>query len=107
MAACPFGNTNLPDGASPPTPEAAIALLRTLAEFLHKDTPAPTSVNTTWAGGAAVEWHLPGIDLEITCEPDQLAAFSYDDAGGQELDGTVASDITARVSHYGRIAGGS
>ena len=93
VASLPWYETNLPDGRTPPQPGAAVGLISLLAAALESDTIAPSSVNTTWAGGVAVEWHLGGIDLEIACQPNGTAGFSFEDDTGEEHEGPVAGDM--------------
>ena len=94
IASLPWYETNLPDGRTPPQPRAAVELVSLLAAALNADTIAPSSVNTTWAGGVAVEWHLGGMDLEIACQPDGTAEFSFEDSMGEESEGPVTDDMT-------------
>ena len=68
VADLPWYESNLPDGRTPPQPRAAVGLISLLATTLGRDTITPSSVNTTWSGGVAVEWHIGGIDLEIACQ---------------------------------------
>lgn len=70
LAGLPWYEWNLPDGRIPPQPKAAVEMVGLLAAVLENDTIFPSSANTTWAGGVAVEWHIGGIDLEIACQPD-------------------------------------
>ena len=95
LARLPWHDTNLPDGRTPPQPEAAVGLIGLLTTVLEHDTISPSSVNATWAGGVAVEWHLRGIDLEISFESDGTAEFSFEDQAGQETEGEVTSNLTA------------
>ena len=94
IAALPWYETNLPDGRTSPQPRAAVNLITLLAIALESDTIAPSSVNTTWAGGVAVEWHLGGVDLEIACQPDGTAEFSFEDDKGEEQEGQIAGDLS-------------
>ena len=93
IASLPWYETNLPDERTAPQPRAAVGLISLLAGALKSDTIAPSSVTTTSAGGVAVEWHLGGIDLEIACQPDGTAEFSFEDAEGEELEGQIAGDL--------------
>ena len=67
----PWTEADLPDGRLPPRHSAAASLLVLLLKVLECDTPPPTSINPTGDGGVTAQWHLPGYDLEIFCEPDQ------------------------------------
>ena len=98
IAGLPWYEGNLPDGRAPPQPRAAVEIMSLLAAILEDDTISPSSVNTTWAGGVAVEWHIGGIDLEIACQPDGTAEYSFEDRGGEEYEGPVREDLT-RLRH--------
>ena len=69
IAALPWQGSHLPDGRRPPQPAPAAELLIVLLRHLHCEAPAPTSINPTGDGGVTAQWHLPGYDLEIFCEP--------------------------------------
>ena len=103
VAALPWHESNLPDGRTPPQPRAAVGLISLLATALERDTITPSSVNTTWAGGVAVEWHIGGIDLEIACQPDGTAEFNFEDQLGEEQEGTVTADTTEIRKFIGRL----
>lgn len=105
MASLPWYESNLPDGRTPPQPRAAVGLISLLAEVLESDTIAPTSINTTWPGGVAAEWHIGGIDLEIACQPDGTTEFSFEDRLGEEYEGTAAEDIAQLKQFIGRLPG--
>ena len=103
VAGLPWYEGNLPDGRTPPRPKAAVELLSLLAEVLESDTISPSSVNTTWGGGVAVEWHIGGIDLEIACQPDGTAEYSYEDRLGEEHEGSAWDDMTQLRQLIGRL----
>ena len=99
----PWHESNLPDGRTPPQPRAAVGLITLLATVLTKDTIAPSSVNATWAGGVAVEWHIGGIDLEIACQPDGTSLFNFEDSLGEEHEGTVPENPAALRTFVDRL----
>lgn len=103
IAFLPWYEINLPDGRTPPQPKAAVGLISLLAGALKSDTIAPSSVTTTWAGGVSVEWHLGGIDLEIACQPDGTAEFSFEDSNGEEYEGQIAGDLASIRQLVGRL----
>ena len=99
----PWHERNLPDGRTPPQPKAAVEMVSLLAAALENDTIPPSSVNTTWGGGVAVEWHIGGIDLEIACQPDGSAEYSFEDRLGEEHEGPVWEDMTKLRQLIGRL----
>ena len=103
VAGLPWYEWNLPDGRTPPQPKAAVELVSLLAAVLENDTISPSSVNTTWGGGVAVEWHIGGIDLEIACQPDGTAEYSYEDRLGEEHEGSAWDDMTQLRQLIGRL----
>ena len=103
VARLPWHEGNLPDGRTPPQPQAAVELVSLLAAVLESDTISPSSVNTTWSGGVAVEWHIGGIDLEIACQPDGTAEYSYENLLGEEHEGSAWDDITQLRQLIGRL----
>ena len=103
IASLPWYESNLPDGRTPPQPKAAVGLITLLAEALENDTIEPSSVNTTWAGGVGVEWHIGGVDLEIACQPDGTVEFSFEAQLGEECEGTVTGDVAKLRQLIGRL----
>ena len=71
IANLPWPATHLPDDRRPLEPAPAAELLIVLLRHLRHDALPPTSVNPTGDGGVTAQWHLPGYDLEIFCEPSQ------------------------------------
>ena len=105
MASLPWYESNLPDERTPPQPRAAVGLISLLATVLESDTIAPSSVNTTWPGGVAVEWHICGIDLEIACQPDGTVEFSFEDQLGEEFEGTAMENMAQLKQFISRLPG--
>lgn len=103
MSRLPWYEGNLPDGRTPPQPKAAVEMVSLLATVLEQDTISPSSVNTTWSGGVAVEWHIGGVDLEIACQPDGTAEYSYEDRLGEEHEGPAWEDIAQLRQFIGRL----
>ena len=103
VAGLPWYESNLPDRRTPPQPRAAVGLISLLATTLERDTITPSSVNSTWSGGVAVEWHIGGIDLEISCQPDGTAEFNFEDQLGEEQEGTVTADTTELRKFINRL----
>ena len=99
----PWYEGNLPDGRTPPQPKAAVEMLTLLATVLEHETISPSSVNTTWSGGIAVEWHIGGIDLEIACQPDGTADYSFEDRLGEENEGSAWEDMIQLRQFIGRL----
>lgn len=77
MVSLPWQETNLPDGRTPPEPKAAVGLISLLA--------------------------ASRIDLEISCQPDGTAEFSFEDRAGEEHEGTVTTDITRLRQLVGKL----
>lgn len=87
MARLPWFETNLPDGRTPPQPEAAAALLWLLAMTLDDNTMPPTGIIPTWRGGMTAEWHVNGFYLEIECDPSGNYRIQFRWAGNRRIRG--------------------
>ena len=105
LAHFPWHDTHLPDGRTPPQSQAAVGLIALLSAVLEEDTAPPSSVNTTWAGGVAVEWHLQGTDLEISYGPDGSVEFAFEDPTGLEIEEAVLDDLTSLRQCVARLPG--
>jgi hypothetical protein len=67
------------DGRSAPriSPSHAVVTFKILAQCVEPKTPCPSFVPTLW-GGIQVEWHLCGIDLELTVDSRGCSLFAED-----------------------------
>ena len=98
----PWDETGLPDDRKPPSPAAAAELVILMIRMLDYDTPPPTSVNPTGEGGVTAQWHLPGYDLEIFCEPEEPPEYLVRTAG-LEHEGPVEEDPELFIIHLERM----
>ena len=96
----PWNETGLPDDRKPPSPTAAAELVLLMIRMLDDDTPPPTSVNPTGEGGGTAQWHLPGYDMEIFCEPGEPPDYLVRTAG-LEHEGPVEEDPELFRTHLG------
>ena len=99
MARLPWFETNLPDGRTPPQPEAAAALLWLLALVLDDDTMPPTGIIPTWRGGLTAAWHVNGFDLEIECDPSGTIEYNFAGPGMEEYEGPVDETLSQLKRH--------
>ncbi len=99
----PWYDANLPDGRTPPQPKVAVEMVTLLAAVMDNGAIHPSSVNTTWAGGVAVEWHIGGIDLEIACQPDGSAEYSFEDQHGAEYEGPAWDNLALLRQLAGKL----
>ena len=98
----PWNETGLPDDRKPPSPAAAAELILIMIRMLDDDTPAPPSVNPTGDDGVTAQWHLPGYDLEIFCEPGEPPEYLARTAV-LEHEGPVEEEPELFRSHLGLI----
>ena len=99
MARLPWFETNLPDGRTPPQPEAAAALLWLLTMALDDNTIPPTGIIPTWRGGVTAEWHVNGFDLEIECDPSGTIEYNFAGPGIEEYEGPVDETLSQLKRH--------
>lgn len=99
IARLPWFETNLPDGRTPPQPEAAATLLWLLAMTLDDNTLPPTGIVPTWRGGVAAEWHVNGFDLEIECDPNGAMEYNFAGPGIEEYEGPVDESLVQLKQH--------
>ena len=99
MARLPWFETNLPDGRTPPQPEAAATLLWLLAMVLDDNTIPPTGIVPTWRGGVTAEWHVNGFDLEIECDPSGTIEYNFAGPGIEEYEGPVDETLSQLKRH--------
>ena len=95
----PWFETNLPDGRTPPQPQAAATLLWLLAMALDDDTIPPTGIVPSWRGGVAAEWHVNGFDLEIECDPSGTIEYNFVGPGVEEYEGPVDDTLSQLKRH--------
>ena len=103
IARLPWFETNLPDGRTPPQPEAAAALLWLLAMALDDDTIPPTGIIPTWRGGVTAEWHVNGFDLEIECDPSGTVEYNFAGPGMEEYEGPVDEALVQLKRHVAML----
>lgn len=66
--------------------------LNALAEVMWRDTPAP-SVIPMYDGGLQVEWHAPGVDIELTVTADGERRVWIAEAPSREIDDVFRSTV--------------
>jgi hypothetical protein len=71
--------------------ECAMEVINFLLSAAAHETPEPYLVPTS-SRGVQVEWHIAGIDLEITFEPTNSATYFYLGTDDVEREGEVAQD---------------
>ena len=103
MAGLPWFEANLPDGRTPPQPEAAANLLWLLAVALDDDTIPPTGIVPTWRGGVTAEWHVDGFDLEIECDPSGTIEYNFVGPGIEEYEGPVDETLSQLKRHVAML----
>lgn len=103
MARLPWFETNLPDGRTPPQPEAAANLLWLMAMALENNTIPPTGIIPTWRGGVTAEWHVNGFDLEIECDPSGTIEYNFAGPGVEEYEGPVDETLSQLKWHVGML----
>jgi hypothetical protein len=75
-----------------PTPAAAIGGVSLLAKTMGEETVPPTLV-PRFGGGIQMEWHMNGVDLEISVEADGSASVWCEHASGREWDDSESPNI--------------
>ena len=76
-------------GARPVAQAAVGAAVSLLRDVMPAAAPAPQVVPTS-AGGVQLEWHLGGIDLEVSVRPSGEAFVLFDDLRtGEEWEGIL------------------
>ena len=103
IARLPWFETNLPDGRTPPQPEAAATLLWLLAMALDDNTLPPTGIIPSWRGGVTAEWHVNGFDLEIECDPSGTIEYNFAGPGIEEYEGPVDETLSQLKRHVGML----
>lgn len=101
----PWNDPNLPDGRKPLEKLAVARLLWLLCEVLDKDTIPPTSINPTWRGGVAAEWHVNGMDLEIEADPGGALEYNIAGLGIEEYEGPVEEGLDNLREHVKLLPG--
>ena len=87
----PFHMDNWSDGAKRTDRKTVYRLMEVLAQILPLNAPPP-SVVPTWLGGAQVEWHRNGVDLEISVNPGEAVEY-YFNSGEEEWEGYARNDL--------------
>jgi hypothetical protein len=93
------------DSALPPTRQAALAALNGLFEVMWPDSPAP-SVVPMYDGGVQLEWHGPGLDIELTAAPDGSRQVWIGAASGLEIEDDFRLVVEDLRKHVGTLTRG-
>ncbi len=88
--------------ARPLTREAALAALNALVEVMWPDSPAPSLV-PMYDGGLQLEWHAPGLDIELTSAPDGTRHVWIAAASGLEIDNDFRYVVEDFRKHIGTL----
>ena len=99
MRALPFHTDNWSEGAKRTDWKAVNQLMEVLSQVLPDKAPPPAVV-PTWLGGAQVEWHRNGVDLEISVNPGEAVEYYFSN-GDDEWEGTVFDDW-AKLKEYAK-----
>lgn len=91
--------------ARPLTREAALAALNALLEVMWPDSPAP-SVVPMYDGGLQLEWHAPGLDIELTSAPDGTRQVWIAATSGLEIDNDFRYVVEDLRKHIGTLTRG-
>ncbi len=91
--------------ARPLAREAALAVLNALVEVMWQDSPAP-SVVPMYDGGLQLEWHAPGLDIELISAPDGTRQVWIAAASGLEIDNDFRHVVEDLRKHIGTLTRG-
>jgi hypothetical protein len=87
-----------------PVDRRALARSWDLIQVLVTNVPIPPSIVPTAAGGLALEWHRPGLDLEIEMLPGRESVFvSYEEVGGPDIEGPLSAHLVAVANALVRL----
>lgn len=95
--------SNLPPGwdghVALPVDRRILAKSWDLIQVLVTNVRIPPSIVPTAQGGVALEWHRPGIDLEIEILPGgEFPYVSFEQEAGPEFDGPLRAHLGAVVA---------
>ena len=95
------GLTRLPPGwdsytARPISADTATAATQLLLQVVQDDTPVPSIVPMS-RGGIQLEWHLRGMNIEVTVPPlgSSVEVWYEDLRSGEEREFTIEDDPSA------------
>ena len=96
----PFDKDDWSEGGKRTDRGAVDQLIEALSHILPDNAPPP-SVVPTWLGGVQAEWHLNGVDLEISANPGEVVEYYFSD-GNSESEGSAHDDV-AKLKEYGKL----
>ena len=99
MRELPFHTDNWSGGAKRTDRKTVSKLMEILVQILPPNAPPP-SVVPTWLGGAQVEWHRNGVNLEISVNPGEAIEYYFNN-GEEEWEGYARNDLP-KLKKYAR-----
>lgn len=91
------------DAPAPPTEAAATAALDAILHVMWFETPTPAVV-PMYDGGLQLEWHAPGVDIELTVAPTGDRQVWIEAASGLEIDGPFRAAAEDLRKHLGALS---